>query len=328
LRSSFTGDQLRQMDAAGVVQSVQQGTIFSNLSAKQKTKIVNTLLHSGERVAIVGDSVADIPAMTAADLSLTLQQSSQAALRTADIVLLKSSLDVIPTVLENCQQIVNGMLDILKVNLVQIGYVLLLLIAMLVTTKDNFYYHPTHGGVIVFLTIIFPSLGLTFWATAGAVPRQYMRLRILHFVVPAAMTMALAVIIINYLAGRGDVDVAYLQQVNTYGLIMMGLLLIIFVEPPTRFWVGGDILSGNWRNPLLVLGLFLLFVFARYLPITQELLLLSPLRNPVDTLIIGIVVVFWLFILRSIWRTSWLSRYVGILSKRLEGELENDAERQ
>jgi hypothetical protein len=42
----------------------------------------------------------------------------------ADIILLEDSIQVLPTVLERGQRIVNGMPDILKINLVQSGYLL------------------------------------------------------------------------------------------------------------------------------------------------------------------------------------------------------------
>jgi cation-transporting ATPase E len=210
------------------------------------------------------------------------------------------------------------MLDILKINLVQISYILILLFVLLVSGQLVFYYHPTQGGVIAFFTIIIPSLGLTFWASAGSIPRQYMRSRMVHFLVPGAITMALAALTVSAIFGRGLADIAYSQLAVTHVLITTGLLLIIFVQPPTRFWVGGDVYSGDWRNTYMAIALFVLFIAATYIPLTQELLRLAPLQDIQSYAIVGAVAIVWLFVVRAIWRAPWLNRYVGILSDRLE----------
>ena len=298
--------------------AIQAATVFGQLTPGQKGDIVRTLRRLDEWVAMVGDSVDDVQAMEEANLSITLRNSSQAALTMADIVLLEDSLQVLPTVLQRGQKIVNGLLDILKLNLAQIGYVLLLIVVMILSGRRIFYYHSTQGGVIAFFTVIAPTIGLTLWASAGALPRQYMRSRLFHFVVPAAVTLTIASVLLGGLTGLANFELSDSWMTVTFGLVVMGLLLVIFVQPPTRFWVGGDVLSGDWRSTYMAIGLLLLFFVATFLPLTQQLLRLSPLANIWVYLLIAVVAIVWLFILRAIWRAPWLSRYVGIVSSRLE----------
>lgn len=273
---------------------------------------------------MVGDGVGDVPAMEEATLSITLQSSCQAALSIADIVLLKDSLHVLPIVLQRGQRIVNGLLDVLKINLVQVGYVLLLILAMIVGGSRNFFYHATHGGVISFFTTIGPSVGLTLWASAGALPRQYLRSRLWHFVVPAAFTMTAAALLISRIFGRTVVNTPYSQLAVTYGLIVIGLLLVVFVQPPTRFWVGGDVLSGNRRIIRLVIVLLLLFIAATYIPLTQGWFRLAPLAEVRDYAVIAVISVVWALLIRFIWRMPWLRRRAGILTDRLDRNGGND----
>jgi cation-transporting ATPase E len=315
-----SGSRLAEMEESLLEQTVQEANVFAQLTSEQKGEIVRALRRQGERVAMVGDSVDDIAAMEGSNLRLTLRSGSQAVLGLADIVLLEDSFQVLPTVLERGQRLVNGMLDILKINLAQIGYILLLTIVMFATGKRIFYYHPTQGGVIAFFTVIVPSVGLTLWASSGSLPRQYMRSRMAHFVVPAAITMTLAVLVVSTIFGRGIFDIAYSQLAVTHLLVTIGLILIVFVQPPTRFWVGGDVLSNDWRNTYMAAILFVLFVAATYLPLTQELLRLASLDEIRDYLAIAAVAVLWMVILRALYRAPWLNRYVGILSDRLEKE--------
>jgi cation-transporting ATPase E len=302
------------MDRRSFEQAAEKAIVFGHLTSQQKAEGIEALRRQKERVAMVGDSADDVPAMEKANLNLTLQGSSQASLSLADIVLLEDSFEVLPTVLRQGQFIVNGMLDILKINLAQVSYVTLLIVVMFLSNTRIFYYHPTQGGVIAFFTVIVPSLGLTFFASSGRLPAQYMRTRMAHFVVPAAVTMTLAALLISWLFRRNIDDIPY----STHGLILMGLLLIVFVQPPTRFFVGGDVLSGDWRSTYMAVVLLIVFLLATYLPLTQELLRLAPLDSARDYLIILGIAIAWALILRTIWRLPSLNRYVGIVSHRLE----------
>jgi cation-transporting ATPase E len=90
-----------------------------------------------------------------------------------------------------------------------------------------------------------------------------------------------------------------------------GLLLLPFVEPPTKFWEGGDSFSGDWRPTILAAALFLVFV---------GLLVIEPLRSffgltrlrLVDYVVIAGIVIVWALVLRFVWRVRLLDRFLGI----------------
>jgi len=312
-----SGTELTQMDHAQLSAVVQETTLFAALTREQKGQIVNLLREQGEHVAMVGDSIGDLPAMEAAHLSITTRSSTQAALSRADIVLLKSSLDVLPTVVQQGQKIVNGLLDILKLNLTQIGYLLLLIVAMALSGRQIFYYHPTQGGVVVFFTLILPAIGLTFWATAEAIPRRRMNLQLIRFVIPSSLTIAVAVLLLSSLFGQSTQSIAYTQLAVTHGLITMGLLLVVFVQPPAKLFTGGDSLSGDWRPTYLVIASLVLFNIIVFVPLAQELLRIALLLGGLDYAVVGIVAVTWGGMLLAIWRSRWFNRGMAILANRL-----------
>ena len=95
-------------------------------------------------------------------------------------------------------------------------------------------------------------------------------------------------------------------------MIAMGLILIVFVEPPTQSWAGGDEFSGDWRPTLLAFGLFLLFVIAFNTPGIRDFYGLIPLRRTLDYLYIAGVVVAWVLALRAIWRGNLVDRYLNV----------------
>ena len=111
-------------------------------------------------------------------------------------------------------------------------------------------------------------------------------------------------------------DTAYGQLSLTYAMMAMGLLLIIFVEPPSEFWVGGDTLSGDWRPTLLALVIFASFFLALTVEPIQEFYGLTPLHSAIDYFIVGLVTLIWVVIVRFTWRRGIIDRYLNLSSLR------------
>jgi cation-transporting ATPase E len=313
----ISGPELAGMDRDQLGQAAQEALVFAWLTWEQKEELVRALREGGESVAFVGGAISDVSAMRQASPSITTRGGSQAALNLADITLLKDSLEALPEVLRQGQRIVNGLLDILKINLTQISYVLLLLIVMIITKDRVFVVNASQNGVILFFTVVVPSMGLTFFASAGSVPARLMLLRLLSFVVPAALTITLAVIVIDTVFFRLTGSVKDTRLAATYGMIAMGLLLVIFVQPPSKARVRGGCLSSGWPNIVMAIVLFSLYNLLIQIPLAQELLHVGPLSNPTDYVLIGVIVLLWALVLQLSWRRGLLRRYVDIVSDRL-----------
>jgi cation-transporting ATPase E len=248
---------------------------------------------------MVGDGMNHIGALSNANLKITVQSGSQAALSVADIVLLDDSLAVLSQVSLAGQRIVNGLLDMLKLNLVQVGYLALLLTAAIFV---GFLYAPQHGTFIALLTLSLPSTGLSMWAASGSVPATVMRNRLIHFALPAGLAVTAIAMGVHFLFRETTGDVEYAQLATAYIVTACGLLLVVFVQPPSKAWVGGDVFSGDRRPSLLVVALFILFIVISYIRLAQHFLHVAPLRQPQDyAVIIGIAAV-WAIVLRFIWR--------------------------
>nr|NIN65998.1 haloacid dehalogenase [Anaerolineae bacterium]NIN96169.1 haloacid dehalogenase [Anaerolineae bacterium]NIQ78001.1 haloacid dehalogenase [Anaerolineae bacterium] len=118
----------------------------------------------------------------------------------------------------------------------------------------------------------------------------------------AALTIAVvaSAIYLSYLGATGDVDMA--RTALTTVTVACGVVLIPFVEPPNSAWVGGDVLSGDWRPTALALGMFGVYAVVLAVPPLRFFFELSLLR-PLDYVVIAIVVAVWALLLRFIWRT-------------------------
>jgi cation-transporting ATPase E len=94
-------------------------------------------------------------------------------------------------------------------------------------------------------------------------------------------------------------------------LILCQLFLVIFLKPPTRQWVGGAPLSGDRRYTLTSLLLGSVYLTLIALPPFQRFFELAPL-SPLDYVFLIVVVLEWCLILRALWRSHFLDRFLGV----------------
>ena len=131
-----------------------------------------------------------------------------------------------------------------------------------------------------------------------------------RFVFPAAFTVSIVALVtyLSYLSLTGDVAVA--RSALTAATVLCGLVLIPFVEPPAKWWVAGDDLSGDWRPTLMAVALLVLFAIIVAVPPLRAFFELAPLRV-LDYALIGAGVAAWALLLRLAWRTRLFERLVG-----------------
>ena len=296
----ISGSELDSLSREEYLQACVDNQFFGQLTPLQAGDVVDALRQSGLYVAVLGDGVNEVPAMRQADLTIAMHSSNQAARSVADIILLEDSPSVLQRVLDKGQRIVNGLMDVLKLYITQILYLTVLILAVQIVAY-GFPYKSAQGGVISFLTITLPSLGLSLWASAGVLPGAKMRIILRRFTVPASITIAATAMMVYYyfLTSYGRVD--YAQLAVTYTLVGTGLILVIFLKPPLRVQVGGARLRGDLRFTLLVCFALVLFGLLVTIPLSQELMKLDLLERPEDYLAILLALIWWTITLLLIW---------------------------
>lgn len=297
---AISGPALAELDPEETARAAARHTVFGHVTPEQAGQVVTTLHEQGEAVAVVGDGVNDLPAMRQAGLSIARQSSSQAALGLADIVLLEDSPEVLLRVLEKGQRIVNGLLDVLRLYLTQILYLVVLIVTIRLAVA-GFPYVSKQGSLIGIVTLSIPALGLSLWATAGVLHSARLGQRLALFVGPAAVTLGTTGMVVHWFFLDRTGELAYAQLALTYTLVISGLVLVIFVRPPWPSRVGGIVQRGDWRPTALVLVLLALFFVAASLPLAEQFFGLTQLRQPIDYLFVGLAVLAWALLLRFVW---------------------------
>jgi cation-transporting ATPase E len=314
-QAGFTGDitvvsglDLEGMDELEFARAADESTIFGRITPQQKEKLVQALKKRGHYVAMIGDGVNDVLSLKQAHVGIAMQSGSPATRGVADLVLLNDSFGVLPGAFQEGQRIINGMYDVVRLLLTRTVYQIFLIMSTAMIDLP-FPLSPKHNTVLALLTVGIPTIALVAWARPGAPPARLIR-AITHFVLPASLTMAFVglEVYLGFVAVTNNVPLA--QTAMTTTLALCGILLIIFVEPPTSWWVGGDEYSGD-KRPTILAG-FMLAVFLTIMAIPQarnffELTVLGP----VEAAIVLGVVLLWGFGLRMIWRGRLLERLAG-----------------
>jgi magnesium-transporting ATPase (P-type) len=305
---TISGGELAKLEADQFVTAAQENTVFGDVSPEQAGDVVAALRESGEIVAVVGDAVADLPPLRQANLAISRQTSTQAALSVSDIVLLEDSPAVLSVVLQKGQRIVNGLLDVLKVNLTQVLYLAFLIVGVRLAAY-GYPYRSGQGTVIAVATVALPSLGLSLGAAAGVLPSARLGRLLARFVLPAAMTIgATALVVYLFFLDRTG-DVSYAQLAVMYTLVGCGLLLVVFIKPPRQRWYTGRAQAVAWWPVLLAAILFPTVILVSAIPLAQNLLHVGLLKEPEHYAVVGLAVLAWALVLRFVlWIVSVPSR--------------------
>jgi cation-transporting ATPase E len=310
------------MDQAQFAQTAENSTIFGRITPEQKAKLVQSLRQQGHYVAMIGDGVNDVLSLKQANLAIAMESGSKATRAVADIVLLKDSFGALPHTFSEGQRIRNGILDLMKLFMVRTACVTLLIFATAIVT-DSFPLENKQSAFISLIGVGLPTMFLPIWAKPGAKLQSSLVRSLLHFVVPATLTLTLVSLLVYLLyllvavldlppgLDIAQVNYAVPRTALVAILVMCELLLIPFLKPPTTAWVGGEPLSGDWRytiTSLILLGVYIMIVA---IPPLRRFFELSQLSVN-SYLFIGLVALEWCLILRFVWRTRFLDRFLGV----------------
>jgi cation-transporting ATPase E len=316
------------LDEAQLAQVAEQATVFGRITPQQKEQLVRLLRQRGHYVAMIGDGVNDVLSLKQADLGIAMQSGSQATRAVADIVLLNDSFASMPRAVQEGQRIVHGMQNILKLFLTRMLFMVLLFVATAVA-GDVFPFEPKQHSVFSFFAGGIPALALAAWAIPRTVKRRSITRTLVHFVVPAGLTLSLVGLLVSLGIGRASANafaalyptasklevfqyVTPIEQTALTTFAVFGsLLLVLFVVPPSRIWTGGASLNGDWRPVLLVVGLLLAYVVILALEPLRTLFELTPL-SLLQYLILAGAAVLWALLLWGMWRTRLIERFLQL----------------
>lgn len=335
----ISGQDLAKMNDSEFAQAATDITVFGRITPDQKARLVKALQSKGKYVAMTGDGVNDVPSLKQANVGIAMESGSPVTRGVADIILLKDSFEALPDAFLEGQRIRNSIQDVTKIALVR-GTAFFILMLSLVMPGIIFPITIKHNAILTLLTEGIPTLGVTLWATPGKPSKQGLLRSIVPFILPAMSLLALfsLLVYIGYTVRQitsladlldGDIPLREINKIITPEriakalfrarnslltfLIFCGLLLILLIKPPTRFWTGGAPLSGDWRYPLLAIAMLSSFIGLLVVPGLRSLFDLTSLQA-IDYLVLALLAFIWALVVRTAWRNHWLENFVRIES--------------
>jgi cation-transporting ATPase E len=333
---AVSGQELATMTDAEFTQTAEDSTIFGRITPEQKAQLVRSLQSRGHYVAMMGDGVNDVLSLKQADVGIAMESGSQATRGVADIMLIKDSFNALPKAFLEGQRINNGVADISKLFMVRIFSFILLIIAVGMITF-SFPFGVKTSTIVTFLTVGIPPFFVTLWAKPGNRSKETGN-SFLHFVVPATLLLSLATILVyvyfyadslepvlQWFSGKISFeevaklitrqDFKQAQATAETATITMqvfaGLLLLVFLKPPTGAWVGGEPLSRDRRFTVLAGLILIAYLLALNIPPIRSFFEVQPLQLT-DILGIGLVALVWAFLVRFAWRNRILDYFLGM----------------
>lgn len=112
----ITGSEFDKLSALQKQKAVTEYSIFARMLPQQKYEVVQ-LLKSQATVGFLGDGINDSPALKMADVGISVKNAADIAKESADIVLLKNSLDVIINGIAQGRIVFNNVLKYIRATL-------------------------------------------------------------------------------------------------------------------------------------------------------------------------------------------------------------------
>jgi cation-transporting ATPase E len=241
-----------------LIEALEEHAVFGRVSPERKRAMIRALQAAGHTVGMTGDGVNDVLALKDADIGIAMGGGSDATRGVAQLVLMDSSFDALPSVVLEGRRVLGNIERTSRLYLTKTVYAMLLALATGVLSFV-FPFLPRHITLIGALTIGIPSFFLALAPTEDRFNPGFVG-RVLRFAIPTGIVAGVATLI----AYRFAIDVAgvSLAQGRTAAVLTLTwvgfAVLAVVAEPLTA-----------WRVALLW-GMAGLFVAIVALPATRE----------------------------------------------------------
>jgi cation-transporting ATPase E len=263
--------------------ALETHAIFGRVTPQQKRAMVEALRSRGHVVAMTGDGVNDVLALKDADIGLAMGSGSSATRAVAQLVLLDSTFDALPSVVGEGRRVLGNIERTSNLYVTKTVYAMLIALGVGVVGLE-FPFLPRQLTLIGALTIGIPSFFLALApneerARPGFLPR------VLRFTIPAGSLAAIATFL-GYVLAKHEpgVTLAEARTAATMVLLYIGFLVLSIIAAPLT----PSRLALVWAMPAL-------FALAMAIPAAREFFALYPPPLIVWLAAFGIASLVWSF---------------------------------
>ena len=102
------GDKMKKMTEKELYLATKKTKVFARVSPSEKLKLANAMISGGRTIAMTGDGVNDVLALSKADIGISFKGASEAAQETASLVLMKNDFKIITEAIKEGRNIIEN----------------------------------------------------------------------------------------------------------------------------------------------------------------------------------------------------------------------------
>jgi len=273
----YTGNEIDKMSDGQLAEAVKQNNAFARLSPEQKFRVIKLLKLHGFIVGYQGDGINDAPALKLADVAIAVNNATDVAQDSADILLLRNDLRVVINGISYGRQIFSNINKYIRFTFVSNWGNFFALSILYLMSVNSLPILP----VQVLLTSLLTDLPCITIATDNVDTKELLRpskfnIHNLMFIsvflgsLTAVFEIMYFAIIKSHSAG--------IAETGLYLFLTFTALIVIFsIRNKGHFWRAPK-LSKSMKTAFLAITL--ISVGLVYLPATQKLLSFSALSWP------------------------------------------------
>jgi cation-transporting ATPase E len=257
--------------------------VFGRVTPQQKRAMVEALQSRGHVVAMTGDGVNDVLALKDADIGVAMGSGSSATRAVAQLVLLDSTFDAMPSVVSEGRRVLGNIERTSNLYVTKTVYAMLIALGVGVVGLE-FPFLPRQLTLIGALTIGIPSFFLALAPNVERARPGFLS-RVLRFTIPAGSLAAIATFL-GYLLVKQEpgISLAEARTAATMVLVYIGFLVLTIIAAPLTTWR----LALVWAMPAL-------FGLVMAIPAAREFFALYPPPLIVWLAAFGIAALVWSF---------------------------------
>ena len=209
---------------------VKSYNIFTRVKPNQKKSLILALKKQGKTVAMTGDGVNDILAMKEADCSIAIGDGSDAARRSAKLVLLDNDFAAVPNIIDEGRQTINNLERSTALFLAKTVYASILAV-LFVFLPLRYPFTPIEMTLLNFSCIGFPAFILALEKNTDRIKNRFAK-NIMEYSVPIGLTVTICTLILSILAHINNFSQFELTTTSVFVTFTIDLILIYWISKP------------------------------------------------------------------------------------------------
>ena len=209
---------------------VRTYNIFTRVKPTQKKSLILALKKQGNTVAMTGDGVNDILAMKEADCSIAIGEGSDAARRSAKLVLLNNDFAAVPNIIDEGRQTINNLERSTALFLAKTVYASILAV-LFVFLPLRYPFTPIEMTLLNFSCIGFPAFILALEKNTDRIKNRFAK-NIMQYSVPIGLTVTICTLILSILAHVNNFSQSELITASVLVTFTIDLILIYWISKP------------------------------------------------------------------------------------------------